>query len=417
MYPFVLKNSILHYFDDHGILLTNIGNYKLNDVEVYIIENFDGTKSIEEITNKIADELNTTDKIKVKNIIMEFICNKPNFIFLNKLPNPVYFKKTGVKHAKVPIDVTISLTNKCNLKCIHCFKNCSNKNDKFISYDMLIDTLKFLNNKSNNIQITGGEPMLHDNFFDILKYCIYNFKTTITTSGTLINSKNVHNFKGINNVQLSLYSYDKKLHDSITTVPGSFNKTVNAIKELSEIKIPSTIATIVTNSNINHMEDMINFAYQSGANSIRFGTLTPHGRATKLNSLILSQEEINNIEIRLDKLSKKYEKKIHVEVWTRDENYTNIDPKYKCLECGAGLLSWCISENGIIKPCEYLDDDVYPMLNITETKVEYLIKNCNFEKLPESLSNFEKILNQKNTSIKKMCNPIKNYYLQYCSEQ
>ncbi|MBU5436920.1 radical SAM protein [Tissierella sp. MSJ-40] len=414
MYPHVLNNSILHYFEDRGILITDVGNYVLNDVEIYMIEKFSGNKSINEITSEIAIELETDDKFKIENIMMDFIKSKSNFIFLSELPKSTYFKKTGLKDAKVPMGVVLSLTDKCNLNCIHCFKKCSNKNDDFIPYNELIDTLSFLKDKTTNIQLTGGEPMLHNKFFDILKHCIDNFDTSITTNGTLINSENVNNYKGVNTVQISMYSYEENKHDLVTTVSGSFRKTINAINELSKIKIPSTVSTIITKQNINNIENMIEFTYKIGASSIRFGNLTSSGRAASLSSLVISQEDIKNVEYILDDLSEKYRNKIRVLTWREDENKKGIDFKHKSLECGAGLLNWCISEAGIIKPCEFLDDDVCPIGNIKENKVEELVKNYNLDKMTEGLIRFEKKLNKENTSIKNMCQQIKNYYLQYC---
>ena len=415
MYPAVIENSILHYFDDYSILLTNEDNYILNDVETYIIEKFNGNKSIDEMVREISKDLDTRNYSKIKAIVMDFINNKNDFLFLNKNSDYKNLKTSGMKNAKIPINIIISLTNKCNLKCIHCFKNCSNKNKNSIPYETLIDALKFLKDKSISIQLTGGEPMLHDNFFNILSYCIDNFRTTITTTGTLINSNNVKNFKYIDNVQLSLYSHDKNIHDSITRTPGSFKKTILTIKELSNMEIPSTIATIVTKSNINHIEDIINTAYKSGANSIRFGTLIPYGRGTSLSSWILSEKEMKNVELQLEELSKKYKNKINVQTWHEYNTNLKINSKYKALGCGGGLLSWCISEMGIIKPCEFLDDNVYPIGNIKETEVKNLVWEYDFKKMPKNLIKFEKKLNKENTSVKNICKEIKQYYLQYCS--
>lgn len=416
MYPAILKNSTLHYFDDHSILLTDKDNYILNDVETYIIEKFNGHKSISEILEEIGKDLNTYNYSKIESVVMDFINNKSDFLVLNKTSQDMHVKTSGIKNAKVPINIIISLTNKCNLKCIHCFKNCSYQNNNHIPYETLIDALDFLKNKSISIQLTGGEPMLYDNFFNILNYCIDNFRTTVTTTGTLINEKNIKNFKGVNSVQLSLYSHDKNIHDSITRTPGSFRKTILAIKALSNMKIPLIIATIVTKSNINYIEDLIDTAYKCGANSIRFGTLIPYGRGTSLNSWILSEEETKYVELQLEKLSEKYKNKINVITWHKKKSNININSKYKALGCGGGLLSWCISETGIVKPCEFLEDTVHPIGNIKKTEIKDLIWKCNFQKMPEHLIKFEKELNKENTSVKNMCEEIQEYYLKYCSD-
>ena len=77
------------------------------------------------------------------------------------------------------------------MKCIHCFKDCSSNKRTFINYDNLISVLNYFKGKIRSLQLTGGEPMLHNNFFNILDFSKKNFSTMITTTGTLINEKNI----------------------------------------------------------------------------------------------------------------------------------------------------------------------------------------------------------------------------------
>lgn len=415
MYPYVLKNSSLHYFDDLGVLFTNIGNYILNDVEVYMMEKFNGKKSVEEIVNEISVDLESDDKDQIKNIVMEFINSKPDAIFLSNQKNPEPLRRTGIKNTMIPLELTISLTNRCNLKCIHCFKKCSVEGQDFLPFDKLMSTLKFLKDKSISVQLTGGEPMLHPDFYEILDYSIKNFETVITTTGTLINTSNVDKFKGISNVQLSIYSHKGNKHDAVTSVCGSFEKTINGIKELTKAGIPSTIATIVTRDNMNELEEMIQLSYELGSKLIRFGTLVPCGRGVTLrDSWILSEEELNIVSSMVDELARKFEGKIIVQTWKDEEAKKNIPPKYKCLGCGAGLFTWAISERGVIKSCEFLNDNVCPIGNIKDQEVEEIIKCYDFNKMPEGLFNWEKELQKEECSVKEFCGQIKDYYLEHC---
>ncbi|WBW96298.1 radical SAM protein [Oceanirhabdus sp. W0125-5] len=415
MYPYVLKSSSLHFFDDYGVLFTEIGNYILNDIEVYMIQKFTGKNTIEDIAKEISKEIESDDIQQIQDIIIQFIESKPDAIFISEEENQEPLKKTGEKDCKIPLMLTISLTNKCNLQCIHCFKSCSMKNNNSIKYETLMNTLKYLKGKSLGIQLTGGEPMLHEKFFDILRFSIDNFDTTITTTGTLINSSNVEKLKGIKNIQLSLYSHIESKHDNVTTIPGSFKETVNAINVLSKAGLPVTIATILTKENINQMEDIIEFSYKNGAGAIRFGSFVPCGRGVSLReSWVLPEEEKDIIKLELKRFAEKYKGKIGIQTWEDEEKDKELDPKYKAIGCGAGLFTWAISERGIVKPCEFLDDNVCVIGNLYKEPVEHIAKDYNFDSMPQGLLKWEEELRKDNCTVKEMCPQIKKYYEDYC---
>ena len=66
----------------------------------------------------------------------------------------------------------IEMTNNCNLNCLHCGSGCSQNNYEYIETDILLKTLKQLasdyNPKTIMICLTGGEPLLHPDFFKIV---------------------------------------------------------------------------------------------------------------------------------------------------------------------------------------------------------------------------------------------------------
>jgi len=410
MYPYLIENCHLHYFDDHGILITEYGNFILNDIELYMITKFDGQKSLEEIISNISIELKTNREDEIKDILMQFIDTKAIAIKIGEKQNRVDLHITGKKGIKIPMNLILNLTNKCNLKCIHCFKGCNNLNNQYLPLERIIDMLNFFKGNLTNIQLTGGEPMLHRDFNTILKYCIENFRTTITTTATLMNSNNIEIFSGISNVQISLYSYDSKKHDDVTLTPGSYEKTINGIIEAVKAKINVTIGTILTKENYNEVEEIIKLAINLGVPSIRFGILIPLGRGLAVNpDWELSEEDIKIITENLNAYSQKYQEKINIETWQEELQSKHLDKKYNCLDCGSGVLTWTICENGIVKPCEFLPDSLYPMGNIVETNVEEILNSYNFNDLPYCMHKWAKELEVQNICISSICPQMKNY--------
>ena len=143
----------------------------------------------------------------------------------------------------------IEITNKCNLKCIHCYNESNTFCDSVMSlqdYKMVID--KLLDLGVRRIQIIGGEP-----FFDkkilkkMLDYTVGKFRfIEIFTNGTLISTEWFDFFKKNDiHVALSLYSYDEKIHDKVTKSIGSWAKTNNTIEALKKHGIPYRVCNVL----------------------------------------------------------------------------------------------------------------------------------------------------------------------------
>jgi len=131
----------------------------------------------------------------------------------------------------------------CNLKCKNCYiqKNPYKNEEDFISLEKIKQTLLFIKNqkiKLNSIYLTGGEPLLHPEFNQILRICLKMSNTTVLTNGTMINDKKARFLKKIddeNNFEtiyrISLDSVDELENDNLRG-RGTFRKALSAINSL-----------------------------------------------------------------------------------------------------------------------------------------------------------------------------------------
>ncbi|WP_162265459.1 radical SAM protein [Abyssisolibacter fermentans] len=377
-------------------------------------EKIDGKKTEDEIIKEIADELELNDIKKIGCIFDEFVESKPLLIKKSKVPKNHIIKRTGIKGKNVPLNIILSLTNKCVMNCEHCYKSCSTKGNKSLNYNKLMNVLKFLTGKSLTLQLTGGEPMAYDSFLDVLDYCSENFRTTITTTAVMINNKNIDHFKKVERIQVSVYSNDSKEHDMITNLEGSFEKTINGIDTIVKASIPVTIATIITKRNKDRLEDMIDLAVEHGVNQLNFGALIPMGRGIELKDTIcLSTQEKEQITEIIDKLSDRYKDKIYIQKWKTNSEMKKMDDQ-NCYDCGAGLFQWVISEYGNIKPCDYVPDDIFSVGCIEEENIEDILDKYTMDKLSQSTKKWEDKLNRINSSVKEICPIIMEYYNEKC---
>lgn len=131
--------------------------------------------------------------------------------------------------------VYISLTHKCNLRCIHCSVNAGIEESDILDTDEIKNVIhKLENSKVKTIIFTGGEPLVRNDIFDILKYARRSFsgKIVLMTNGTLINKDNVKELTtNLNAIDISIDGVDESTC-SIIRGSGVFDKVMQAVELL-----------------------------------------------------------------------------------------------------------------------------------------------------------------------------------------
>ena len=131
--------------------------------------------------------------------------------------------------------MNLMITGKCNLNCLHCFNAKDNAPlNTELSYEQIIDILDQARAIGvHAFTITGGEPLVHRRFFDIVK-AIYERDMHIfelNTNGLLISQKMLDFFKEIGCFPLIKISFDGiGYHNWIRQHPKAEDLTIKAIK-------------------------------------------------------------------------------------------------------------------------------------------------------------------------------------------
>jgi len=131
--------------------------------------------------------------------------------------------------------MNLMITGKCNLNCLHCFNAKDNAPlNTELSYEQIIDVLDQARAIGvHAFTITGGEPLVHRRFLDIVK-AIYERDMHIfelNTNGLLINQKMLDFFKEIGCFPLIKISFDGiGYHNWIRQHPKAEELTIKAIK-------------------------------------------------------------------------------------------------------------------------------------------------------------------------------------------
>ena len=252
----------------------------------------------------------------------------------------------------------LELTTKCNLFCEHCASNCGKANDTELTTEQWKAFLKYIrenfNSRSITLCVTGGEPMLRPDFYEIMKYAkLQGLKWGMTTNGTLITEDDVPKLvnSGMKTVSISVDG-PEEYHDRFRRSKGSFQKAVNALKLLGACRDFETVqaTTVVTKDNIGQLPELYELFKSMKLRDWRITNVDPSGRARDSKNLLDAEEFLTLFDF-IQKLRE--ENKIHVQYGCSHYvpqrfNYNLRDTAYNC---GAGKFVASVLSNGDIFSC------------------------------------------------------------------
>ena len=128
------------------------------------------------------------------------------------------------KYEELPLErrntLQIFITNKCNLRCTGCFaRNVMGEREQDISLEEYRKVVwDFVNKGGRQINLLGGEPLLHFDLIELLKINKdHNLKTTIYTNGSMLDPYYLSDFQDVK-LRVSIYSYQGK-NKSCLSIP------------------------------------------------------------------------------------------------------------------------------------------------------------------------------------------------------
>ena len=148
-------------------------------------------------------------------------------------------------------ELHIDLTDDCTEKCVHCYYPCHGRS--YISLECVKKVLsEFRDAQGLTVYISGGECMLHPKFLNICEYCReIGLNFIILSNLTLCDEKTINALRTLNPqfINVSLYSMESEIHDKITRVKGSWEKTMRAILGCKEVGLHIRVATPLLKTN------------------------------------------------------------------------------------------------------------------------------------------------------------------------
>ena len=187
-----------------------------------------------------------------------------------------------------PRIIAWELTRRCNLKCAHCRSASTIASDTDeLSTPQIISVMDAILPVARPLLIlTGGEPMLRPDLFDIIAAAHdRGFTVAVAPNGTLLDEPAARKMVslGVHRVSISLDGPTADLHDDFRGEIGAFDAVMRACQACKVAGLPFQINTTLTSRGINHLEQMVALAASLGAVALHTFSPVPVGRARELD--------------------------------------------------------------------------------------------------------------------------------------
>lgn len=251
-------------------------------------------------------------------------------------------EKTALDPPAAKLDfLWLELREDCNLRCHHCYCMSAPVVQPVDRLDhdewkRLIDEGAELG--CTTMQFIGGEPFLYgDGMFDLAVHARERGYTDIEVFSnlTLLTEDRADRLKEMGiEVACSLYSKREEVHDAVTTMPGSFQRTMRGVEMLFERDIRPRAACTVMKQNQDYVEETKAWFDELKLRRAGFDLVRPSGRG-------------RYEEIRPDKFSKKARYRTTA-MFEQTDRKTFLK-RYHGNGCWKGKIA--VSSTGQVNPC------------------------------------------------------------------
>ncbi len=283
--------------------------------------------------------------------------------FLNN--NEISLSKTNTKivefSTKIPLKVIqIEVTNKCNLRCKHCYLPDYSKELDRKKISSIVYEAKQLG--VMDVDFTGGEPLLLQGLSEIIEEVLKEgMCTTIFTNAVYIPEDFkilIQRYDGIR-LKVSLDGWNETIHDSIRG-RGTFKRTIKNIEYFRSLGVPVTINVVLNNKNISGVKYFLELFDRLDV-KYAFDRFLPFERN---NQLSISDEEFNNAILCIPNIQ---------------ANCNNIsESTFESFYCGAGNSYVFINSSGDVGFCPTLSSTKFCGGNINEKTLSDIWINSKF---------------------------------------
>ncbi len=272
-----------------------------------------------------------------------------------------------------PISMYLCLTNKCPNNCLYCSSKKRDEGQE-LTTDEWKNTIREIQDINTSIiGLTGGEPMVREDIYDIVSSIDDRSSSILFTSGFNMTIDKATKLKqcGLFGIGISLDSQNKKEHNKHRGDEKAFDYALDALKVSKEAGLYTMVQTVILKKDIdeNQLFKLFELAKQYGANEVKI--LEPILTGNLLNVENLNEILYNDNDRK--KLIAIQHRANRIKSLPKITTFAYTESKEK-FGCGAGTQHSYISADGHLYPCDFV-----PMNfgNVKEEGIRGLWKEMN----------------------------------------
>ena len=294
--------------------------------------------------------------------------------------------------------VYLEITSKCNRNCPYCYNDSTDKGT-FLNKKQIYDVVdECIRKKIGQITLSGGEPFLHPDIFEIIRYINDNgMKAKIITNLTLLSSAEAIDLLRIGNfLQITVDSVYPPKND-LTRGCGSFKLIESLLKNVYKNNLQSQVhlRMNVSRYNFEEIPEYISFAKKYGFHQAAAMLIVKSGRGLAYDGAFDYKESI----LEISELVGRMEQIRRENAGEFDFSYSNLQDQRGCAIFSKDDISSVprIDSEGNVYFCSFFAGKENCLGNISNNSIEEILNSSSTHKF------IDKVRNRKNNEKCKEC--------------
>ena len=284
--------------------------------------------------------------------------------YTKEIPLPQFALWDRTKERRVPFSFNLEVTARCNNDCRHCYINIPAGERKAAGKELTCGEIGAIADQAVDLGalwclITGGEPLLRDDFFDIYKTLkSKGLLVSVFTNACLITNDHINLFRQYppRDIEVTVYGATKETYEKVSRRPGSYAAFRRGLDLLIKGGIKVRLKAMALRSNMHELPDIARFCRLYTTDYFRFDPLL---------HLRFDRDKHRNAEIIAERLSPAEIVALEQADPDRAEALVKgcgdlIVPEFEHINCdhlfhcGAGNESFDVTYDGYFRLCSSL---------------------------------------------------------------
>lgn len=349
-YPTLKDDVRLRHHGESSRVSSRAGRFRAFTVNRHAGELLNHCRGRDCLRTIVHDVLGKRPETRSVKNILRFVreLDRMDVLACVKDPQPDRQDSGGTFDHIIPQVVSLELTGQCNFHCRYCYQNASSRGSGFMPGP--IEILEYFHERNVvGVELTGGEPLLHPRFNEIVAFVMMNFELLgLITNGSLLREYHLERIAAgpcMSAVQVCLDGHTPAMVEATTGVEGSFEMEVNAIRRVKDFGIVLRVGMVVdAPEKIDAIEPTLLLARDLGADSfiahpsIDFGRGVQTVKAFSLDDQLRLNERMRDFQSR------------YAGFFAREMEFSGSDFA-SMYNCGGGHRAMTVDWQGRVKPC------------------------------------------------------------------